>query len=158
MLKTHSFQNTHEGQDGKDTPYTNTRNQARYYRKTGNLERAKALRREMQHHPSENPDDPGYRRLRYVRYADDFLLGFIGPIDGSRRNQGKNSNIPCNRAETDLISRKNADNACPYGQSTISRLRNRDYGSPTKFDRLKRRMVNGKVGMYIPEDVIPRKA
>lgn len=23
--------------------------------------------------------DPNYRRLRYVRYADDFLLGFIGP-------------------------------------------------------------------------------
>lgn len=23
--------------------------------------------------------DPGYRRLRYVRYADDFLLGFDGP-------------------------------------------------------------------------------
>ena len=23
--------------------------------------------------------DPGYRRLRYIRYADDQLLGFIGP-------------------------------------------------------------------------------
>jgi group II intron reverse transcriptase/maturase len=23
--------------------------------------------------------DPGYRRLRYIRYADDFLLGFTGP-------------------------------------------------------------------------------
>jgi group II intron reverse transcriptase/maturase len=25
------------------------------------------------------PNDPNYRRLRYVRYADDFLLAFIGP-------------------------------------------------------------------------------
>src|SRR5947209_14190003 len=25
--------------------------------------------------------DPDYRRLRYIRYADDFLLGFIGPKD-----------------------------------------------------------------------------
>jgi hypothetical protein len=26
-----------------------------------------------------DPNDPGFRRLRYVRYADDTLLGFIGP-------------------------------------------------------------------------------
>jgi hypothetical protein len=23
--------------------------------------------------------DPGYRRLKYTRYADDHILGFIGP-------------------------------------------------------------------------------
>jgi len=29
--------------------------------------------------PSYEPCEPGFRRLRYIRYADDFLLGFIGP-------------------------------------------------------------------------------
>ena len=29
--------------------------------------------------PVGDPHDPGYRRLRYSRYADDHLLGFIGP-------------------------------------------------------------------------------
>ena len=26
-----------------------------------------------------DPYDPGYRRLRYIRYADDTLFGFTGP-------------------------------------------------------------------------------
>jgi group II intron reverse transcriptase/maturase len=29
--------------------------------------------------PFGDPSDPGYRRLRYSRYADDHLLGFTGP-------------------------------------------------------------------------------
>src|SRR4051794_1394932 len=29
--------------------------------------------------PSQVSHDPDYRRLKYVRYADDFLLGFVGP-------------------------------------------------------------------------------
>ncbi len=36
----------------------------------------------LRHSPTESSvdtNDPDYRRLRYVRYADDFLLGFIGP-------------------------------------------------------------------------------
>ena len=29
--------------------------------------------------PYGDPIDPGYRRLKYIRYADDHILGFIGP-------------------------------------------------------------------------------
>jgi group II intron reverse transcriptase/maturase len=28
---------------------------------------------------ARDANDPGYRRIRYIRYADDFLLGFAGP-------------------------------------------------------------------------------
>ncbi len=35
------------------------------------------------HHPAQ-PSDPDYRRLRYVRYADDFLLGFVGPASEAK--------------------------------------------------------------------------
>ena len=47
-------------------------------RKQGRTEEAKAVRKETQKLPSVDTRDEGYRRLRYVRYADDYLLGFVG--------------------------------------------------------------------------------
>jgi group II intron reverse transcriptase/maturase len=38
-----------------------------------------SLYRQLHTLPSQDPNDPGYRRLRYCRYADDTLLGFVGP-------------------------------------------------------------------------------
>src|SRR3954453_13365134 len=45
----------------------------------GDHEEAARLRKQAQRMPSRDPDDPNFRRLWYVRYADDFLLGFSGP-------------------------------------------------------------------------------
>ncbi|MGH7511238.1 MAG: maturase, partial [Gemmatimonadales bacterium] len=45
----------------------------------GRRAEAMALRRQLRRLPTHDPADPNYRRLRYVRYADDFLLGFAGP-------------------------------------------------------------------------------
>jgi hypothetical protein len=44
-------------------------------------DRAEARRLGLQRRrlPSQDPNDPDYRRLRYTRYADDWLLGFAGP-------------------------------------------------------------------------------
>ncbi len=46
----------------------------------GDRDEARHLRRRLRRLPSGDPQDPGYRRLRYTRYADDHLLGFIGPL------------------------------------------------------------------------------
>jgi group II intron reverse transcriptase/maturase len=51
---------------------------ARAHRR-GDRAAVRALRKQLRSHPSGNPRDPAFRRLRYVRYADDHLLGFIGP-------------------------------------------------------------------------------
>jgi len=51
------------------------RNQAR---KHGDEERFKAMTKAMRQLPIRDRFDPDFRRLKYVRYADDFLLGFIG--------------------------------------------------------------------------------
>ena len=48
-------------------------------RRCGDREALCALRLQRRSLPSQDPNDPDYRRLRYTRYADDWLLGFAGP-------------------------------------------------------------------------------
>lgn len=48
-------------------------------REHGDRAKVRDLLRDLRRLPSLDPQDPGYRRLRYSRYADDHLLGFIGP-------------------------------------------------------------------------------
>ena len=45
----------------------------------GDMATYRELGRVLAKMPTQVSHDPDYRRLRYVRYADDFLLGFIGP-------------------------------------------------------------------------------
>ena len=48
-------------------------------RKRGDAATVRELHRQQRRLPSRDTHDPGYRRLRYARYADDHLLGFAGP-------------------------------------------------------------------------------
>ena len=59
----------------RNSAYTRLSNRVKYQKSQGCHVLALQLRKQMQQLPSRDPYDPGYRRLRYVRYADDFVLG-----------------------------------------------------------------------------------
>lgn len=54
-----------------NSPYRSIQKRLHWHRQQGNRTEAKLLRQELQQLPSRDPDDPSYRRLRYLRYADD---------------------------------------------------------------------------------------
>lgn len=47
-------------------------------RQAGDANRVKELEQQRRQLPSQDVTDPNYRRLQYIRYADDFILSFIG--------------------------------------------------------------------------------
>ncbi|MGB8386042.1 MAG: reverse transcriptase domain-containing protein [Dermatophilaceae bacterium] len=59
--------------------YDKVKEAARGARRRGDRAAVRRLRKQVRAMPSGDPQDPGYRRLRYSRYADDHLLGFTGP-------------------------------------------------------------------------------
>nr|WP_242477418.1 reverse transcriptase/maturase family protein [Bacillus cereus group sp. N8] len=87
------IQQFNQGKKRKNNPeyqrkYTQMRSTIRKYKNAlekeqkeeaqQHLEQAKALKKELQTIPYSNPMDSTYKRLTYVRYADDFLIGVIG--------------------------------------------------------------------------------
>lgn len=57
--------------------YDAIRNAIARAKRRGDRQAVRKLRKLLRTQPSQSPQDPHYRRLRYVRYADDWLLGFI---------------------------------------------------------------------------------
>jgi group II intron reverse transcriptase/maturase len=69
-----------KGKRRRANPEYNRLCQAIYKAKAqGNHDLYRKLVKERRAMPSKETHDPQYRRLRYCRYADDILLGFIGP-------------------------------------------------------------------------------
>ena len=137
--------------------YRNLKNRAWKYAKTGRKEEANKLRKQMQCIPSQDVNDPEYRRLRYIRYADDFLLGFNGPRKEAegikcqlREFLQDNLNLELSEQKT-LITNARSEAARFLGYDVV--IMHNDH----KHDRCSRRSINGGVGLKVPLDVVRAK-
>lgn len=59
--------------------YTRLKSAARSAKARHDESGRQALLKQARAYPACDPDDPHFRRLHYIRYADDFMLGFAGP-------------------------------------------------------------------------------
>jgi group II intron reverse transcriptase/maturase len=72
-------QHTQGNNRRRNPEYMRVKNRLSSARKREDWTTVRELQRQLRRLPSVDPCDPGYRRLRYSRYADDHLLGFAGP-------------------------------------------------------------------------------
>ena len=148
---------TRENTRKRHSAYERLRSQYRRAQGNGELERAETLRKAMQQYPSVDPLDPRYRRLRYVRYADDFLLGLAGPMAEAEVIKERLTTFLKTDLNLTLAVEKTLITNAASGRARFLGYEIGVFKAETKFDDTQRRCINGRIGLYIPEDVIQAK-
>lgn len=144
--------------------YGNLMIRSRDLRKKGRVAEAEALRKQAQHLPSIDPTDSSYRRLRYVRYADDFLLGFAGPRAEAEEIKQQLADFLREKLKLELSKTKTLitharSEAARFLGYEVTVLQADAKQSPrvTEGTRTKMRSVNGGIGLRVPLDVLEEK-
>jgi group II intron reverse transcriptase/maturase len=122
-------------------------------RRRGDRAEARRLALEMRTLPSTDPMDPGYRRLKYARYADDHILGFTGPKAEAEEIKAKLARFLRETLGLELNQEKTL---ITHARSQRARFLGYDISvqhSGTKISN-GRRSANGKMALTVPPDVI----
>ncbi|WP_412075679.1 reverse transcriptase domain-containing protein [Streptomyces xanthophaeus] len=133
--------------------YENVENQIARAKRHGDRETVRALRRERRSLPSQHPNDPGYRRLRYVRYCDDFLLGFAGPKSEAVEIKARIQTFLRDELKLELSESKTLITHATTQAARFLGYEIRAQRADTKITR-NRRAVNGAIGLFVPRTVI----
>ncbi|MGH7442850.1 MAG: reverse transcriptase domain-containing protein, partial [bacterium] len=145
------------GSRRKTSPeYSRLNSQRQRARKQGDQARARELLKQMHAIPSKVLTDPGYRRLRYSRYADDHILGFTGPK--AEAEEIKNQLAVFLREELALeLSQEKT--LITHARTRAARFLG--YEIIARHDNSKltggRRSLNGDIALRVPLDVITAK-
>jgi group II intron reverse transcriptase/maturase len=146
----------------KDNPeYQRLTRQIAKAREAQDIEEYRRLQKRRREIPRGHPQDPNYRRLRYCRYADDFLLGFTGPRSEALEIKEKiraflqTIKLTLSEEKT-LITSATKGKARFLGYDlhvTIANSRITTHTIAGTTTRIKRRATNGRVILSVPQEV-----
>jgi group II intron reverse transcriptase/maturase len=125
----------------RNPEYKRVENALTRARSRGDHAKVRALRQQQRKLPSQDPRDPGYRRLRYVRYADDILLGFAGPKAEAEEIKRRLAQFLHEDLKLELSQTKDADHPRPHQRGAVPRLRDH---RPARQPRDRRRPTCGQ--------------
>jgi group II intron reverse transcriptase/maturase len=136
--------------------YSRVRSAIYRARKRGDHAAVRALRKQQRSLPVLDPCDPGYRRLRYTRYADDILLGFTGPKTEAEEIKRRLAQFLQEDLKLELSEEKTL-----ITHARTSAARFLGYEITIQHDDRKitagRRSVNGGIRLSVPREVINAK-
>jgi group II intron reverse transcriptase/maturase len=137
-------------------PYVKLGIQLRAARRHGDRAGARDLLRQMRALPSGDPMDPGYRRLFYIRYADDHLLGFIGPKAEAEQIKTELAAFLRDALKLELNASKTL---ITHARTRVARFLGYDIITQHSSTRLTngQRSVNGRIALRVPAEVITAK-
>ncbi|WP_152053746.1 reverse transcriptase/maturase family protein [Tautonia marina] len=132
----------------------------------GDAESWARLRSRQRSLPSLMPDDPHFRRLHYVRYADDFILGFTGPKAEATEIKDRLGEFLRDALglelspEKTLITHARTEKALFLGYE-IGIMHDDDKVTPTRArggaTDFTRRCINGQVWLGVPASKVDAK-
>ena len=125
-------------------------------RKRGDRTTVRELRKRQRRMPSRDPNDPGFRRLKYVRYADDALLGFAGPKVEAEEIKQRLAAFLRDDLKLELSLEKTLITHARTGAARFLGYEITVQHGDSKITG-GRRMVNGKIGLRVPLPVITAK-
>jgi group II intron reverse transcriptase/maturase len=129
--------------------YERLRHAIRRARKKGDRDTARQLRARQARLPSVDCHDPGYRRLRYTRYADDVLLGFAGPKHEAEDIKRRLTEFMRDDLRLELSAEKTL-----ITHARTSAARFLGYEITTQTGVGGRVRLNGTIGLRVPLSVI----
>ncbi|MFC1961125.1 reverse transcriptase domain-containing protein [Chloroflexota bacterium] len=140
--------------------YHATAAKIRHYSAKGNKSQAAELRKKLRHMECSDPMDSDYKRLKYIRYADDFILSFIGPksdaVEIKQRIQVwlyDELGLTLSEKKTFITNAKHGRaRFLGYEIKVVAGDRMTTLKSPTGY-MYKRRTLNGQIQLSVPKDV-----
>jgi hypothetical protein len=140
------------GERRKRNPaYKEVENQIMRARRRSDRAAARELRKQLRTLPSKDTCDPGYRRLRYIRYADDQLLGFTGPKAEAEQIKAELAAFLHHELKLEMSQEKTL---ITHARTGAARFLGYEI---TVQSAACRREVNGGIGLRVPKDVIKAK-
>lgn len=135
-------------------PYVALTKAAWKARQNGDLENAKMYSQQAQTIPSRDPNDPNFRRLRFCRYADDFLLSFIGSKAEAQDIKEQLSTFLRDELKLELSDEKTFITHAQDGMAHFLGYDIHVLHADDKHDRRGQRCINGSIGLRVPVHVI----